>query len=144
VTFSFILSNMKVTFISLLVLDQLFLYVICHPKPEDRIEVFEVLTSLTLNYVRTITDPNFDLYVHPHSLFKLLFISHKNISSTTIYYICSNWRSICTIHFCMYSFILEQYICHYKYGIFGKIGYEIIHYCYITSLSCQLCYKLLL
>ncbi|XP_053394251.1 serum paraoxonase/arylesterase 1-like isoform X1 [Mercenaria mercenaria] len=41
--------------------DQLFLYVICHPKPEDRIEVFEVLKSLTLKYIRTITDPKFEL-----------------------------------------------------------------------------------
>lgn len=40
--------------------DQLFLYVICHPVPEDRIEVFEVLPPLTLKYVRTITDPKFD------------------------------------------------------------------------------------
>ncbi|XP_045159584.1 serum paraoxonase/arylesterase 2-like [Mercenaria mercenaria] len=40
--------------------DQLFLYVICHPKPEDRIEVFEVLKPLTLKYIRTITDPKFD------------------------------------------------------------------------------------
>jgi len=39
--------------------DQLFVYVITHPVPEDKIEVFEVSKSLTLQYVKTITDPNF-------------------------------------------------------------------------------------
>ena len=33
-----------------------------HPKTEDRVEVFEVLKSLELKYLRTITDPLFKLY----------------------------------------------------------------------------------
>ncbi|XP_060596918.1 serum paraoxonase/arylesterase 1-like [Ruditapes philippinarum] len=40
--------------------DQLFLYVVTHPPSEDHIEVFEVLKSLTLRYVKTIKDPKFD------------------------------------------------------------------------------------
>ncbi|XP_052778206.1 serum paraoxonase/arylesterase 1-like [Mya arenaria] len=39
---------------------EVFLYVLTHPKAEDRIEVFEVQKRpVSLRYIRTITDPNF-------------------------------------------------------------------------------------
>lgn len=41
--------------------DQLFLYVITHPVEGDRVEVFEVLKSFQLQYIRSITDPLFKL-----------------------------------------------------------------------------------
>ncbi|WAR23861.1 PON1-like protein [Mya arenaria] len=44
---------------------EVFLYVLTHPKAEDRIEVFEVQKRpVSLRYIRTITDPNFSLTVY--------------------------------------------------------------------------------
>ncbi|KAL4236461.1 hypothetical protein ACF0H5_004847 [Mactra antiquata] len=40
--------------------DELFLYVITHPASRDSVEVFRVEKSLTLTYIKSITDPQFD------------------------------------------------------------------------------------
>ncbi|KAL4236459.1 Serum paraoxonase/arylesterase 2 [Mactra antiquata] len=40
--------------------DELFLYVLCHPASGDSVEVFKVEKSLTLTYIKSITDSNFD------------------------------------------------------------------------------------
>ena len=48
------------------ILGKHFLYVLTHPLTKDKIEVFEVLNSTELKYLKTITDPAFDLYVCFH------------------------------------------------------------------------------
>lgn len=63
---------------------ELFLYVLCHPTAEDRVEVLEVLTeSLALKYVKTITDPLFtfmnDLVaVGKHEFYITKFCGYRN------------------------------------------------------------------